>query len=182
MPNIKNFKLFFLYFFECSTMQYFHDDVDSLKHFFRSNHMILFSPVSSRHKKSHFSQEFQHTTETLHTSQRKFSVSFSIDISKRSVEKILKNNKYHPYHIEMDQALTDSAFKNRLNLCNSIFQIGQNFKFFEFVSLSDEATSLNSEVVNRHNFSFYSAFLSISPVMLMSVSEKAEDTLNILYH
>lgn len=116
-----------------------------------------------------------HATENPHTSQRELGVACSI--SERSVQRILKKNKYHAYHIQMHQALTDSDFENRLNFCNwASFQIEQNPTFFEFVLFSDEATFHNSGAVNRHNFHYYSVE---NPRIIREIDNQHRWSLNV---
>lgn len=45
-------------------------------------------------------------------------VSDEIGVSKSLVSKLLKKNKFHPYHVEYHQSLSDLDFQNRLQFCD----------------------------------------------------------------
>ena len=75
------------------------------------------------------------------------------DISKTTVNKVIKNFKYHPYHIQLHQELSQNDVQNRLNYCNWATQ--QPVNFFNNVLMTDEATFHSNYFVNRHNFHYY---------------------------
>jgi hypothetical protein len=45
-----------------------------------------------------------------------------LDISKSSVNRIVRKHKYHPYHISLHQDLHGNDFVNRMDLCNFVLQ------------------------------------------------------------
>nr|CAH7748023.1 unnamed protein product [Callosobruchus chinensis] len=45
-------------------------------------------------------------------------ISHDLGIGQPSVERILTKNKYHPYHVQLNQALEGQDFENRINFCN----------------------------------------------------------------
>ncbi|KAJ8977687.1 hypothetical protein NQ317_000451 [Molorchus minor] len=59
----------------------------------------------------------------------------------RSICKILKHNKYHPYHVSFHKDLHGVSLQNRVTLCQRAReQIQQNPNFFQYVLFSDEST------------------------------------------
>lgn len=94
------------------------------------------------------------TTEDPHISQRK--VCSLVGISRRSVGRILKKNKFHAYHIQMHQELSDDDFLKRLQFCNwARGKMQEDATFFNNVLFTDEATFHKNGFVNRHNFHYY---------------------------
>lgn len=93
--------------------------------------------------------------ENPHTSQQKI---FQVTgISKRSIGRIIKKYKFHPYHIQLHQELFEIDYHRRLEFCLWVLEkFGENEHFFDFVLFSDESTFHNNGLVNRHNFHYYS--------------------------
>lgn len=74
-------------------------------------------------------------------------------IEKSTVNKIIRKAKFHPYHVQLVQDLTDEDFVNRRNFCRwALNRIQQQHDFFEYVLFTDEATFHKNGYVNRHNF------------------------------
>lgn len=89
------------------------------------------------------------------TSQRK--VYKATGISRRSIERIIKKHKFHPYHIQLHQHLFEEDYDRRLNFCLWVLEkFGEDEHFFDYVLFSDESTFHNNGLVNRHNFHYYS--------------------------
>lgn len=93
-------------------------------------------------------------TEDPHISTRE--ISEQSDISRTVVQRILKKNKFHPYHIQLMQELLDEDFEKRVTFCEwAQQQILQDRDFFNYVLFADEATFHKNGFVNRHNFHYY---------------------------
>lgn len=96
--------------------------------------------------------EFQ---EDPHTSRRR--VAQAEDISIRSVGRILKTHKYHPYKIHLVQELTEFDFDLRVEFCELIMQrYDDNPMTFFWTCFSDEAKFELDGNVNRHNSRYWS--------------------------
>lgn len=84
-------------------------------------------------------------------------VAEQVGVSERSVQRILKENKFHAYHIQLHQALSENDFQRRIEFCAwARLCLQENPTFFTNVLFSDEATFHNTGCVNRHNFHYYS--------------------------
>lgn len=71
------------------------------------------------------------------------------------VWRILSDQKFHPYHVNLHQALSGQDFQNRINFCN--WFRSQNFDFSRGILWSDEATFKSTGEVNIHNAHYWSA-------------------------
>lgn len=80
------------------------------------------------------------------------------DISRRSVGRILKSEKYHPYKIQLVQELSEDDFDRRLEFCERLMDIcNVDEHFASNVVFSDEATFCLNGLVNRHNSRYWSS-------------------------
>lgn len=78
-------------------------------------------------------------------------------ISQTSVMRILKINKFHPYHICLHQELHGNDFANRMVFCQWVHERLQlNRNFLRHVLFSDESTFTNHGNVNKHNMHYWS--------------------------
>lgn len=78
-------------------------------------------------------------------------------ICRSSVSNILKDNKFHPYHISLHQELENEDFLKRTNFCNWIQnETNRDENFPRKVLWSDEATFKSNGDVNRHNMHYWS--------------------------
>lgn len=114
------------------------------------------------------------TVENPHISQRE--VSSLAGISRRSVGRILKTNKFHAYHIQMHQELSDDDFQKRLQFCNWARDKMQDVTFFSNVLFTDEATFHKNGFVNRHNFHYYA---SENPHLFRQVDHQHRWSINV---
>jgi len=90
-----------------------------------------------------------------HISQRQ--ISRELNISAKTVRRILRANSYHPYHISFHQTLSDNDKRLRIRFCRwAQEQIALDPTFFDHVMFSDEATFQNIRELNRHNCHYYS--------------------------
>lgn len=79
------------------------------------------------------------------------------NISRRSVARILKREKYHPYKIQLVQELSEDDFDRRIEFCERLMEICNNdHDFAHNVVFSDEATFCLNGTVNRHNCRYWS--------------------------
>ncbi|EFN66312.1 hypothetical protein EAG_00126, partial [Camponotus floridanus] len=73
-------------------------------------------------------------------------------VSKRSVLRILRRHKFHPYHLSLHQELHGMDFVNRVRFCQwAQQQIRNNESFFDNVLFTDEAAFTNHGNVNLRN-------------------------------
>lgn len=78
-------------------------------------------------------------------------------ISKSSVQRIMKTEKFHPYKVHLIQALTDDDFDKRTFFCEVMMdKCNRNPFFSRKILFSDEATFYLNGVVNRHNYRYWS--------------------------
>lgn len=92
--------------------------------------------------------------ENPHISQRVVSRATGISLS--SVHRIIKGNQFHPYHLQLVQALKETDYPKRLAFCN-FFREHQNLnvRFYDNICFSDEARFSNNGGVNKHNMHYY---------------------------
>lgn len=113
--------------------------------------------------------------EDPHISQRE--VCSSLGISRRSVGRILKKNKFHAYHIQWHQELSNEDFQKRLEFSNwAIGKMQEEANFFNEVLFTDEATFHRNGFVNRHNFHYYA---SENPHFFRQVDNQHRWSLNV---
>lgn len=73
-------------------------------------------------------------------------------ISKTTVHRVLKMNKFHPYHIRRVQALQPRDYNARLFFCRQMLaKIEQDPQFFDKILWSDESTLKKDGYFNMHN-------------------------------
>lgn len=92
--------------------------------------------------------------ENPHIGQRQLSQ--QVDVDRRSVQRILKDNKMHPYHIQLQQELHVDDYQSRLEFCvwaQNKIRVLRNF--VHLILFGDEATFHRNGSVNRHNFHYY---------------------------
>lgn len=113
--------------------------------------------------------------ENPHASQRE--ISREIGISRRSVGRIIKRHKFHPYHIQLHQELQEEDFDRRLEYCLwALERVGEDEHFFDFVLFTDECTFHNTGFVNRHNYHYYS---DKNPHFLRTVDRQHRWSVNV---
>jgi SOS response regulatory protein OraA/RecX len=113
--------------------------------------------------------------EQPHTSTRK--ISRTLDVSKTTVNKILRGLSYHPYHIQLHQQLNNNDFEKRLEFCLwANTKVATELDFFNIVLFSDEATFHNYGSVNRHNFHYYS---TNNPLFIRPIDRQNQWSLNV---
>lgn len=92
-----------------------------------------------------------------------------LDISATSIRRIIKKNKFHPFHIQLHQELLERDFGARVDFCNWVQQkLREIPNFLDFILFSDEATFHKNGFVNRHNYHYYS---DINPHLLHTSSQ-----------
>lgn len=97
----------------------------------------------------------QSFVEEPHTSIRKASQAH--DISRRSIQRILKTAQFHPFKIKLVQELLEDDFDRRLEFCETFMEmIDEDPHLLDRVVFSDEATFFLNGNVNRHNFRYWS--------------------------
>lgn len=83
-------------------------------------------------------------------------LSNNLNISIRSVQRLLKKNRFHPYKIQLHQELLPIDHNIRLKFCERIIGIiEQEPDFWDTVLWTDESIFHNNGCVNTHNFHYY---------------------------
>lgn len=75
--------------------------------------------------------------------------------SRRSIQRILKDNKFHPYKLQMHQELKQVDREKRVNHAIEMLDLIEESNFLENVLFSDEAHFHQHGGVNRHNFRYW---------------------------
>ncbi|RZC32365.1 hypothetical protein BDFB_007820, partial [Asbolus verrucosus] len=79
------------------------------------------------------------------------------NMSRGSIQKIMKREKYHPYKIHLLQELSEDDFDRRIEFCETMMhRINQDGNFINRVLFSDESTFCLNGHVNRHNCRYWS--------------------------
>lgn len=87
-------------------------------------------------------------------STRKIAV--QLEVSPKTVWKVLKRNLLYPYHIQRVQALLPRDFHPRLMFCRWLsHRIAQNNNFLPKVLFTDEANFSRNAIMNFHNDHFW---------------------------
>lgn len=80
----------------------------------------------------------------------------TLDIPKSIAGRYLRAVRYHSYHTTLNQSLTEQDHRDRLLSCQwSSQQIRNDGEFFNYVFFSDEATSHNTGILNKHNCHYW---------------------------
>ena len=110
-----------------------------------------------------------------HISQRQ--ISREINVSYGIVNRILKANHYHAYHISLHQELSDNDKILRVEFCRwALQQIIRDPFFFLKVMFSDEASFKSNGIINRHNSHYYS---TINPHWLEQIDHQRIWNVNV---
>ena len=79
------------------------------------------------------------------------------NISRYSIQKITKREKFKPYKIHLLQELSEDDFDRRIQFCKIIMdKLNQNVNFVNHILFSDESTFCLNGHVNRHNCRYWS--------------------------
>lgn len=90
-----------------------------------------------------------------HLSTRKISQELN-NVTKSTAHRILVDNKLHPYHVVLHQALSDTDFDRRLEYCHWLRGMcRENPRFLHQVLWTDEATFSSDGAVNLHNMHYW---------------------------
>jgi hypothetical protein len=86
------------------------------------------------------------------------SASRSLGISRRSIQRILKDQKFHPYKLRLHQQLEEEDFSARMEFAQEMLQMLEDDPtLLDSLVFSDEANFHLSGVVNRHNAVYWDA-------------------------
>lgn len=79
------------------------------------------------------------------------------NLSKSTVQRVLKQYKYHPYKLQLVQGLNIQDFERRLEFIALInVKLQDNPQMLEQICWSDESRFHNNGVVNKHNAHYWS--------------------------
>lgn len=80
-----------------------------------------------------------------------------LGISRSSIQRVLKNHKYHPYKVHLTQGLVPADPERRLNfIAEMSVQSNDDPSFLGKILWSDESRFHNNGIVNRHNCHYWS--------------------------
>lgn len=109
-----------------------------------------------------------------HTSTR--NIARDRGISQTTVSRVLRENKFHAYHISLLQELSANDFRSRIQFCLwARQQIEENPDFFRLVMWTDEATFKSDGNVNRHNLHYWN---DVNPHWMRSVDHQHRWSVN----
>jgi len=91
--------------------------------------------------------------ENPHVSVR--AIEKQLNLSKASVQRIIKKNRYHAYHISLHQALLEQDNIKRVEFCMHMQELLVDPENLNNILFTDEATFDNLGVVNKHNMHYY---------------------------
>lgn len=95
------------------------------------------------------------TEENPHIMSRQ--IAANNEVSQRSVLRILKTEKYHPYKVQLVQELSEDDPDRRLQFCEIMQDLcNRNPRFVRNILFSDEATFCLHGSVNRQNCRYWS--------------------------
>lgn len=104
-------------------------------------------------------------------------VSLQLGLSKTSIHRILKDNRLHPYHLSLHQALSDNDFEQRLNYCHWIRGMcNEDPEYLYRILWTDEATFTNTGEINLHNMHYWS---SDNPRWMRQVDHQHRWSINV---
>lgn len=104
-------------------------------------------------------------------------LSSSLEISQSSVKKILKQNGFHPYRMQVCHGLSATDYQNRVNFCHwALSKIEENPEFFNLVLFTDEATFHSNGRANRKNFHYYA---DTNPHFVRPVDQQHRWSINV---
>jgi hypothetical protein len=84
-------------------------------------------------------------------------VAREVGVSPRSVSRVLHQNQFHPYKVQILHKLNDGDQDRRMQFCDEmIARIDANPNFVRNICFSDEATFFVNGEVNRHNMRYWS--------------------------
>lgn len=96
--------------------------------------------------------ELEETPQTSTTS-----LALNNDISRRSIGRILRKEKYYPYKVRLVQELSEDDYDRRVEFCEQLLEICNNDpNFASNIVFSDEASFCLNGTVNRHNCRYWS--------------------------
>lgn len=97
----------------------------------------------------------EHFEEDCHTSQRR--AANALNMSRTTIQRILKDLKFHPYKVQVVQRLYDEDMANRLDFADQeLRRIAQDPTHLVRMMFSDEAHFHLDGGVNRHNHRYWS--------------------------
>lgn len=104
-------------------------------------------------------------------------ISNNFMMTKSTVNNILRKEKFHPYHIKLNQDLKPTDFQKRVDFCvwanNKILQ---DPVFMNVFLMSDEASFSSCGQVNRHNFHYYD---KENPYFHRNIDHQYRQTVNV---
>ena len=116
------------------------------------------APHSGRNRSARCEENVQRVVtavmETPKTSQRRLSQ--QLNLSKSTIQRILKERKFHPYRLRVLHALNEEDYENRLDFAEEIIQmIDQDPECMKFFFFSDDANFHVSGAINTWNCRYY---------------------------
>lgn len=111
----------------------------------------------------------------VHVSLRQ--IQRELGIPRSTAHRILKTNKFHPYHVTLTQALSPDDMLRRVEFCRWAQEtLIRDPTFFRKVLFSDEATFHSTGQLNRHNSHYWSV---VNPRWYRAVDHQHRWSLNV---
>lgn len=101
----------------------------------------------------------------------------TLNISRCSINRILRLHKFHPYGIMLLQKLSENDKLNRLAFCTWVMEENQEREeSIRNILVTDEATFHSNGFVNRHNFHYYDRG---NPHLMRAIDHQHRWSLNV---
>lgn len=113
--------------------------------------------------------------ENVHNTSRQIALDNAV--SQRSVLRVLRSEKYHPYKVQLHQELNEDDPDRRIQFCEIMQdRCNANQRFLRQILFSDEATFYLHGTVNRQNCRYWSR---INPHWMMEAHTQRPQKLNV---
>lgn len=104
-------------------------------------------------------------------------MSRDLGASRSTIQRILKDHKMHPYHVQLHQALTALDFDRRLEFCEWMRNmLTDNPNFLSRILWTDEATFTSTGKVNLHNSHYWA---ENNPHWMIEIDQQHKFSVNV---
>jgi len=110
--------------------------------------------------------------ENVHTSTR--AIAAELSISQSTVVTILREMQFHPYKLQLHQALREEHYALRVDFFQ--WAVEQGLRFFENVLFTDECSFRNTGHVNLHNAHYWAVE---NPSWMQTVNHQGRWSVNV---
>lgn len=104
-------------------------------------------------------------------------VAAECEVSPKSVQRVLKRSKFHPYKLKMLHELTEDDPDRRLEFCELMaVRLNRNRNYHKWICFSDECTFFLNGKVNRQNVRYWS---DVNPHVYRECNTQFPQKLNV---